>query len=1056
MKHKKYILIVALFISLIGYSQNPITGVVTDQDKQPLPGVSVLLKGTRTGTMTDFDGNFSISTKETDVLLISMTGMVPKHITVGNQTSFEIVLKPNVSQLEEVVVIGYGSVVKKDLTGSISTIHSKELETPVVAKFDEALAGRIAGVNVTSNEGTPGAAQKIVIRGGNSITGSNDPLYVINGLPLTDFDPATIATTDIETFTVLKDASATAIYGSRGANGVIVITTKTGKSNSKSEVTINLSTSLQQITNTLDVMGPYEYVKNLETQAIAKDGYQFLPNQGNPNRSNLNSFQRRWVDPELYRDVEGRDFQDEAFNLAPMTRGNISIRGGDDKTNMSFSTGFVDQEGVLITTGYKNFNTNITINHKLSNKVDLWAGMNYSKSNRIGSKLTDGPGRQFLKSLVTFAPVDPLIFSPGEVPGNGGYIPGVNDNEYAELFDPIENIRGTKREDKSHNIRVNTTLTWKINNDFKFKTTNGFNTNIGNEQIFWSENTARAQKTEEGISAQINGYERGTFSTSNTLQYSKSKNRTYLWALVGTEYVHNTNWSDRFGNNNLPTDAFGIHNIDIATRPTMARTDFRENALLSFFGRVNYNLGGNKYLFTATYRADGSSKFQGENRWGHFPSFSGAWQIAKENFMSNVKIVNSLKVRAGWGLTGNNGVGDYSSINQYGIEIWNPYIFGADEAYQPGAVQTTFAVPDLRWETTAQTNIGVDFSMVSSRLSGTIDYYDKKTEDLLLWGDMSLSSGFRAVPQNVGSVSNKGFELTLSGLIIDTKDFTWNSSINISTNKNKIIGLNDGQQFIKSDPRIQWNAEYYYISEVGKPVGMMYGLEYDGLYQAEDFIYDPVGSPNAPYILKEGIPANPHLSGPGTTKHVDQNGDGIIDQEDRVVIGNPYPDHFGGFSNDFKYKNFDLGILLRWSYGQDVFNANNSLWGFPDSQTAKNGFSTIANAWTPWNTESDVSAHNANGAATFPRPGYAMDSRYVEDGSYLRLQTVTLGYNIPIPKSSGFKNLRLSLSGQNLYTWTNYSGFDPEVNTRGNTMPNMDFSAYPKSRTYSFSVQAKF
>ena len=1056
MMKKTYILLIALLISAIGYSQSTITGVIKDESNIPMPDASILIKNTNKGVTTDFDGNFSIVASPENTLTIQMIGMITQNIKVGNQTTINVVLKEDRAQLDEVVVIGYGSVAKKDLTGSVSTVKMKEIQEVVVANFDEALAGRMAGVNVTSNEGTPGAAMKIVIRGGNSITSSNDPLYVVNGLPLTDFDPATIAATDIESFTVLKDASATAIYGSRGANGVIVINTKSGRSNSKSEVTVNITTSLQEVTNTLDVLSPYQYVKNLQTQAIAQDRWQILPNQGAPNRSNLNNFQRRWVDPELYRDTEGRDFQDEAFNLAPMTSGNIAIRGGDKKTNLSFTTGFVDQEGVLITTGFKRFNTNFTIDHQLSNKVKLWGSMNYTKSNRIGPSLTDGPGRQFLKSIILFAPVDPLILSPGEEPGNGGYIPGVNDNEYAELFDPIEDIKGTKREDKAHNIRVNTTLTWDINKDFKFKTTNGFNTTIGQEEIFYSENTARAQKSEDGISARINGYERSTFSTSNTLQYSKTTKGRYLWALVGTEYVHNSRYSDRFGNMALPTDAFGIYNIDVATRPTMAMTDFQENSLMSFFGRVNYNLSNNKYLFTATYRADGSSKFQGSNRWGHFPAFSGAWQIAKEDFMNNVHFVNSLKLRAGWGLTGNNGVGDYSSQNQFGIYIWNPYVFGAGEEYQPGAVQTTFAVPDLRWETTAQTNFGLDFSMLQSRLSGTVDYYDKKTDDLLLWADMALSTGFGAVAQNVGAVSNKGLEVSLSGLVINKKDFTWNSSINISTNKNEVLSLNDGQEFIKSDPRIQWNSEYYYISEVGQPVGMMYGLEFDGLYQADEFIYDPASSPNAPYILKEGVVSNPHVTGPGVAKHVDQNGDGIIDQDDRVTIGDPYPDHFGGFNNNFKYKNFDLGVLLRWSYGQDVFNANKSLWGFPQHNSAKSGLATVANAWTPWNTDTDVSAHQSNGMATFPRPGYAMDTRYVEDGSYLRLQTITLGFNLPISQDSGFKSVRLALSGQNLYTWTNYSGFDPEVNTRGNMMPNMDYSAYPKSRTYSFSVQAKF
>ena len=1051
MKNKKYILIVTLFISFLGFAQNPISGTVTDEENQPLPGVAIEIKGTGSGTLTDFDGKYSIEASPENILTFSMLGMLDKDVKVGEQTTINVSLVADVANLDEVVVIGYGSVAKKDLTGAVSTVKTEELESAIVSNFDQALGGRIAGVNVSANEGTPGEALKIVIRGGNSLTSSNDPLYVINGLPLEDFDPATIATSDIESFQVLKDASATAIYGSRGANGVVVITTRSGRSNSKTEVTVNLSTSLQEVTKTLKVLSPYQYVKNLETQSIARDGFQYLPNN---NGSNLNSFIETWVDPEMYRNIEGTDYQNEAFQLAPMTQGNISIRGGDKKTNVSFSAGFVDQEGVLIGTGFKRWNTNFTIDHHLSDKLIFWGSMNYTKANRYGARVRNGKGNQLLKNLILYRPVDPLNPRGGE--GEGGLIPGVNDSEYANLYNPIEDLNGTKREDKSHNIRVNTRLTWKINNDFTFKTINGFNTTIGKEELFYSLNTQQGSRSENGINGRINGYERSTFSSSNTIEYSKTKDSRYFWAMAGFEYVQNTVFTDRLWNKNLPTDEFGINNLDIATQPTIAMTDASENRLMSFFGRVNYNLGNNKYLFTATIRADGSSKFQSDNRWGYFPSVSGAWQIAKEDFMSNADFVNSLKLRAGWGLTGNNRIGDYTSQNQFGFGIWNPYVFGEGEVYQPGAIQTTFAVPDLRWEKTGQTNIGLDFSMFQSRFSGTLDYYNKRTDDLLLWADMALSTGFGAVAQNVGSVSNKGFELTLSGLIINKTDFTWNSSINISTNENKVISLNDGQEFIKSDPGLDWNSEYYYISEVGEPVGMMYGLVYDGLYQAEDFIYDPVANPVSPYILRDGISTHAPGVGPGHAKYVDQDGNGVIDQEDRVVIGDPYPKHFGGFNNNFKFKNFDLGVLLRWSYDFDVFNANNALWGHPSHNSSFSRLANVANAWTPWNTDTDVITHYSNGLATFPRPGFKGDTRYIEDGSYLRLQTVTLGYNFKLKSTSAFKGLRLVLSGQNLYTWTNYSGFDPEVNVGGTLMPSLDYSAYPKSRTYSLQFSAKF
>ncbi len=1053
MKNNIYILIVTLFTSLVGYSQNSISGTVTDQENQPLIGVNILKKGTTQGTMTDFDGNYSIEAKTGDLLVFSMLGMVPKNVRVASQTVINVTLEADIAQLDEVVVIGYGSVAKRDLTGSVATVKTEDLETAIVANFDEALSGRIAGVNVSSNEGTPGEALKIVVRGGNSITSSNDPLYVVNGLPLEDFDPATISTSDIETFQVLKDASATAIYGSRGANGVIVITTKSGRSNSKSLVTFDVSTSVSEITNTLDVLSPYQFVKNLETQSIARDGYQYLPNN---NGSNLNSFISKWVDPELYRNIEGTDYQDEAFNTAAMTRANFSIRGGDDNTNLSFSTGIVNQDGVLITTGYKRWNNNFTINHKVSNKLNIWGAINYSNSNRSGARLRNGKGNQLLRNIILYRPVDPLNPQGGEQPGGGGYIPGVNDAEYANLFDPIEDMQGTLREDKSHNIRVNTTLTYDINNHFKFKTTNGFNTTIGQEELFYSLNTQQGSRSENGINGRIDGYERSTFSSSNTLQYSRTKNRTYLWAMIGTEYVHNTTWSDRLWNKNLPTDAFGINNLDVATTPSLAQTNSSQNKLISFFGRVNLNLNKNRYLFTATFRTDGSSKFQGDHRWGYFPSFSAAWQVAKEDFMDNVDFINSLKLRAGWGLTGNNRIGDFNAINQFGIGVWTPYTFGEDEEYQPGAIQSTFAVPDLRWETTAQTNLGIDFSMLKSRLSGTVDFYDKKTEDLLLWADMALSTGFGSVVQNVGSVSNKGFEVSLKGLIIDNEDFTWESNINVSTNKNKILSLNDGQEFIKTDPELDWNSETYYISEVGQPVGMMYGFEYDGLYQIDDFIYDPSQNINRPYVLKDGLPTYQTGVGPGHAKYIDQNGDGIIDQDDRVVIGDPYPKHFGGFNNNFKYKNFDLGVLLQWSYGFDVFNANKALWGHPSHQSHLSRLATVADAWTPWNTDTDVISHYSNGIATFPRPGYKFDTRYVEDGSFLRLKTITIGYNVPLNKETGFKSLRFALSGQNLHTWTNYSGYDPEVNVGGTMNPSLDYSAYPKSRTYSLNVTAKF
>lgn len=1056
MKNKIYQLVILLFVTLTTYAQNTISGLVTDEDNIPLPGVNVILKNTTTGTVTDFEGKFSISAKSGDVLQISMLGMIPKNITIDSQTQLNISLKSDVANLDEVVVIGYGEVAKKDLTGAVATVEVENLESAPVATFDQALAGRIAGVTVNANEGTPGAPLSITIRGGNSITNSNEPLYVINGIPLEDFDPGTINTSDIESYQVLKDASATAIYGSRGANGVIVITTKSGNTNGTTDVTLNLSSSIQTMDNFLKVMSPYQYVKHLESQAYARDGFQFIGG----NDSYYAAFLNRWGDPELYRNVEGRDYQDEAFREAPMNRANFSIRGGNKKTNVFFSTGYVDQEGVLITTGYKRVNTNFTIRHELSDKINLFTGAWYTNSKRYGPRMRTDRGNQELKNIITFKPVDPINPAPGEQ--EGGFIPGVNDQEYANLFDPIKNLQNTHRLDNANSVRVNTTFTYKIDDNFTLKTTNGYNSNNSEEELFYGLETQQGSRSDNGINGRLNDIKRTTFSTSNTLAFRKNFRGTRVNALVGMEYVKNTFFSSRLWNKNLPTDKFGISNLDVATRPTISLTDESQNRLQSYFGRVNLNLK-NKYLFTATFRADGSSKFQDDNKWGYFPSFSGAWQIAQEDFMEDVDFVNTLKLRAGWGITGNNRIGNYASFNQYGIGIYSGYAFGSDEMYQPGAVQSTFAVPDLRWESTAQTNAGIDFSMVDSRISGTVDYYYKKTDDLLLAADMALSTGFNRVIQNVGSVSNQGIEFSLSGLIIDKKDFSWEANFNISTNKNEVLALNSGQDWIKTDAQYDFSSgstpEYHYISEVGQPVGMMYGFVYDGLYQVEDFNFDPNAPAIAPYVLKDGLPSYRNNGlGPGHVKYVDQNGDGIIDQEDRTIIGNPHPDHFGGLNNSFRFKNFEVDFLLQWSYGFDVFNANRAAWSFPTHNGMFNRLASAAEAWTPTNTDTNVITHFSNGAAAYPPPGYKLDSRYIEDGSYLRLKTLSIAYNVPLQKNwLGLKSCKITLSGQNLFTWTDYSGYDPEISIGNNPLiQNLDFSAYPQNRTYNLALLAKF
>lgn len=495
--------------------------------------------------------------------------------------------------------------------------------------------------------------------------------------------------------------------------------------------------------------------------------------------------------------------------------------------------------------------------------------------------------------------------------------------------------------------------------------------------------------------------------------------------------------------------------MGIATTATIATTLLSENTLLSFFGRVNYTYN-DRYLATVNFRTDGSSKFRKENRWGYFPSFSLAWRLSEEDFLKSLNALTDLKLRAGWGVTGNNRIGDFDAYNLFTVNSSSGYILGANQTFSPGAYQSNMAVPNLRWETTAQTNVGLDAEL-SKRFNLTVDYYRKNTKDLLLNADMALSTGFDKVQQNVGEVSNRGAEFTFSSRNIVKRDFNWSTNLNISFNKTKTIKLNEGQEQILTDP--QWDlgfmqTEYQYITKVGQPVGMMYGLVFDGLYQVDDFVLN-----GGTYQLKNGEPSYRTVMKPGMVKFKDLNNDGVIDQNDRTIIGNPYPKHIGGLFNSFRYKAFDFQFLLQWAYDFDILNGNKSQYGSIYMQ-GRNGLKSLNNIWTPYNTETEIGGMRYDGINLITPYGYKLDSRHIDDGSYLKLKTAALGYNLPqsLLKKIKIKKCRVSLSAQNLYTWTNYEGYDPDVSVGryGALTPRLDYSAYPQSLTISGGLELTF
>ena len=1037
-------LLCAVF-AMVTYGQSNIKGKVTDNTGQPLLGVSIVVKGTAKGAVTDFDGLYYFENLTPDsVLIFSYIGYKAQEIGIRDKTTLNVSLEPSTESLDEVVVVGYGTVNKRDATSSIASVSAESLEKTATTNFDQALAGRIAGVQVSSVDGAPGAGLNIVIRGGNSITGDNSPLYVVDGIALEDFDPASISTNDIESFDVLKDASATAIYGSRGANGIIIIKTKSGRKDGKTDINVSSAHSIQWIQNRLEVLSPYQYVKFQEGIALALDNY--TPG------SETNQFYNTWGSPEIYRNVKGTNWQDEIFQLSDTDQYNLSISGGNENTNLYLSSEYLKQEGTLLNTGFKKITNNLRVSHTINSRTKMTAQLLYAFANRNGLDVSgDSRFVSVIKDAVQFRPVEPINSDGLEL---GGIDP--NDSNQRFFFNPVKNLQNTDRQNRSDVVRGNLSLDYEITNNLKLKLSGNYQVDTRKETVFYGKETQQGTRGNDLINGTVTNRRLQTISTSNTLTYDKKFGKHNTNFLVGMEIQDRVTDFSRAKNSNIPTDIFGIDKLGLGITPSIPETSKTGNRLASFFGRANYSFKS-KYILQFIFRADGSSKFKPENRWGYFPAFSGAWRMENEKFIKKIDFISQAKLRAGWGRTGNNRVGDFDAISQLDIDSNSGYVWGVGQNFQPGAYQSNLGVPDLRWETTDQLSVALDFGFFKNRISGTLEYYNKQTRDLLLNAETALHTGFERVQQNVGKVENKGVEVTLMTKNFDSKSFKWTSSFNIAFNKNKAVSLNSGQSAIFTDPQWSGNAENQYITRVGQPVGQIYGLVFDRIYQLDDFVFDnALNTLN----LKDGIPDNGALPvAPGSVAFVDQNGDGTINESDRVVIGNTQPKHIGGLNNSFQIGDFDIDILLQWSYDFDILNANKSVFEVPQPRNSS-GFPALANAWTPTNTDTTIGTTRYLNVFGRPPVGNLIDSRYVEDGSYLKLKTVSFGYSLPteVVEKLKIKKLRLFITGQNLFTWTDYSGYDPDVSVGrfGALTPNLDWSAYPQSTTIMTGINVTF
>ena len=1028
------------------FAQNTVVGRVVDANNTPLIGVNVVVKGTTTGTTTGIDGNYSIKVAENQTLVFSYLGYTTVEEIVGKRTAINVKMNEEATQLGavEIVNIGYGTTTRRDLTGSVAKADLGTMMKSNVTNFDQALNGRIAGVVVTTGDGSLGAEANITIRGNNSLTQSNAPLYIIDGFPSEGSFATSINPADIESIDVLKDASATAIYGARGANGVIVINTKRG-TEGKPTVNFSASFSLSHIANKIDLMDSYEFVRLQEelvtdNTSMASSYYGYSEEYG------------RNLTLEDYRNIKGIDWQDELYRTAFQQNYNISLSGGN-KEGLRYNVGFsaLDQDGIIIRSNFQRYQGKANFTLPITKKLTLNVNANYSRTatngvNPTTAETTSSSSGWLMYSVWGYRPVT----APGQDILDSIIDESVDgSNDYR--FNPVKTAKNEYRKTLVDYLNSNIALTWKITPELTFKTTGGYVMNKRRREEFNGTETYTGypgSPSGKGVNGAIYWTDQASWTNENTLNYKRRFGRSHnVDLMAGLSLQGQKNTYEGVSATQITSEELGIAGIHTGNYQSVP-SNYYDWRMMSMFLRANYNFRY-KYYLTFSFRADGSSKFPSDNRWGYFPSVGASWNFNRENLFKNSEWLNNGKLRFSWGLTGNNRTQTpYDFYSQITVTpgSGNSFDYVFDGTRVPGYYFSNMANDKLKWETTEQFNVGIDLGFFEDRLKVTADWYDKVTHDLLLYALLPASSGYEQGMLNIGSIRNRGFEFTLETVNIKTRQFQWSTSFNIAFNRNRILGLVDNQNTLQSS--VSWethfNSQFPYISQVGKPTGMMYGFIYEGTYKPEDF--DANGN------LKSGIPAyKGNKMQPGDLKYRDLNGDGKIDDYDRTIIGCGQPLHTGGFSNNFNWKNFDLNIFFSWSYGNDILNANRLI--FESGWKAQtNQLASYAGRWTPDNPTSDIPRAGATGSEEY-------SSRVIEDGSFLRLKNVSLGYTIPSRqlRKAGISSMRVYVSADNIWTLTNYSGPDPEVSTRNSVLtPGFDWSAYPRAYGFTAGVNITF
>ena len=1064
-------------------AQTTAKGQVIDATGEPVIGATVVEKGNpKNAAITDLDGNFTLKLLKGKTVVISYVGAKAQELTAG--PNMKVKLEDDNAVMDEIVVVGYTSKARKDLTGSVGSIQGKKLEAVPVASAGEALQGKIAGVQVTTVDGQPGADINIRVRGATSVTQSNDPLFIVDGFQVDNIND--IPPSDIASIDVLKDASLTAIYGAKGGNGVIIVTTKSAKEG-KVQVSFNGRMTISHISKKLELMDIPSFAEyswdRAQNWKSSTDGspryYRF--NFGNP------------ADLDIYTRLDPVDWQDEVMDETPFNySANVSIGGGSERTKFNLSLTQSEDKGIIMGSGVRRTNVNLKLNTEITKNLKF----NYSPT--ITFRRDEGAGGD---AVGTGGIIDVLKYMPTKGYREfASYNKAWVDQDIEQAFDltnPVDDINTNVQKRHSYNLNNRFSLTWTPIKGLSLRSEGNYSITFRDTQRFYGPLTATGKKYNSQPVASIVNRTIQSYTWTNTAAYDMSLKEVHNFSfLLGQEIYHTqykeTSQTNRYFDRSVSA-SMAFDNMGLGTPYLSSTSRSTPNRTASFFGQVSYNFD-HKYLLSATFRADGSSKFSEGNKWGYFPSISGAWDIKREKFMKDVKWVDQLKLRVAFGLAGNNNIDSDLWRYLYNMEVEGGPGFGESKQYGEMfySKPSTYPNLDIKWETTITRNFALDMSFFGGRLSVTPEVYINTTRDLLYWSTIPATSGYTRQMQNIGKVQNSGFELTINGDILRGKDYVLSANLTLGHNKMKIKELN-----ATDDKLYNYSSRFYssgkddYQLEVGGEVGLLYGYVYDGLYSISDFQPSYYNKSTPEWKLRSGVPemttdvlaasASGDPSMPGKIRFKDLDGDGKITTKDRTVIGNTNPTLQGGFGLSGQYKDFDFTANFTYMLNFDVYNgtayalsssssnsqtytnvlakfSRDNRWVYTQDTGSRDGYyDGISRGYLTFD-----SYRQANEGKTLWNPAdvvsNTINSEFVEDGSFLRLSDITIGYTVPkkITQKWGMSKLRVYAAASNLFIITGYSGYDPEVDVQSGLTPSMDYNRYPRNRAFSCGVNVTF